>query len=209
MIESGCKLASHTEGRVGAMFLLHSAAALTGFTAFLLSFLACVMYLRVRKSFWDRLASSAAEMGIVFTLMSLVAGVVWTKTIWSVWWVWSSRMTLGLVLCLLYVSYMQVRKGIFDDESRAAIAAVLGIVIFLDTPLLWASIYLWRARHPLSPVETNTLPHPTGMTAWALRVAFEALLAYLLVRRVNGATLPGRAAAESDASELRSRGFVP
>ena len=60
------------------------------------------------------------------------------------------RLTLTLVLWLVYVSYLVLRR--FSSGSQTpVIAAVLAIFGALDVPLVYFSIWYFRTQHP-SPV---------------------------------------------------------
>jgi len=172
-----------TMGDLQRIFYFHVPAAITGMTAFAVNFVASLMYLFRKNRWWDSLALSAAEIGVMFLAMVLITGPIWAKPAWFVWWTWSPRLTLSLVLCLLYVAYLLIRNYIEDPERRALVAAVFGIIAFVDTPLVWFSIRWWRDIHPSPMLETGGLSpsmRPAFLTCW---VAFQFLLIYLLRRR--------------------------
>ena len=53
-----------------------------------------------------------------------------------------------LVLWLMYVAYMMLRRHVTDPERRAAFSAVVGIIGFLNVPIVYMSIRWWRTQHP-------------------------------------------------------------
>ncbi len=172
-----------TMGDLQRIFYFHVPAAITGMTAFAINFVASLMYLVRKNRWWDNLALSAAEVGVMFLAMVLITGPIWAKPAWFVWWTWSPRLTLSLVLCLLYVAYLLIRNYIEDPERRALVAAVFGIIAFVDAPLVWFSIRWWRDIHPSPMLETGGLSssmRPAFLICW---VAFQFLLIYLLRRR--------------------------
>jgi heme exporter protein C len=172
-----------TMGDLQRIFYFHVPAAITGLTAFAVNFAASFMYVVKKNRWWDSLALSAAEIGVVFFSMVLVTGPIWAKPVWFVWWTWSPRLTSSLVLCLLYVAYLLIRNYISDPERRAMVAAIFGIVAFVDTPLVWFSIRWWRDIHPSPMLETGGLSpsmRPALLICWA---AFQVLFLYLLRRR--------------------------
>jgi heme exporter protein C len=60
------------------------------------------------------------------------------------------RLTLTLVLWLIYVSYLVLRR--FSSSSQTPlIAAVLSVFGAVDVPLVYFSIWYFRTQHP-SPV---------------------------------------------------------
>jgi len=172
-----------TMGDLQRIFYFHVPSAITGMTAFAINFVASLMYVIRKNRWWDNLALSAAEIGVVFFAIVLVTGPIWAKPAWFVWWTWSPRLTSSLILCLLYVAYLLIRKYIEDADRRAMVSAVFGIVAFLDAPLVWFSIRWWRDIHPSPMLETGGIApsmRPAFLICWA---AFQLLLVYLLRRR--------------------------
>jgi len=97
------------QGIVQRVFYFHVPSAWVAFLAFFLVFLGGLVYLKKRDPRWDIMAYSAAEIGVVFTTITLISGVIWAKPIWFVWWTWDARLTSTLVLWLMYVGYLLVR----------------------------------------------------------------------------------------------------
>jgi heme exporter protein C len=172
-----------TMGDLQRIFYFHVPAAIAGLTAFAVNFAASLMYVIRKNRRWDNLALSAAETGVMFFVMVLVTGPIWAKPAWFVWWTWSPRLTLSLVLCLLYVAYLLIRNYIEDPERKAMVAAVFGIVAFIDVPLVWFSIRWWRDLHPSPMLETGGLSPAMRPAFFVCMAAFMVLLAYLLRRR--------------------------
>src|SRR5687768_5356132 len=63
-----------TMGDVQRIFYFHVPAGITALTAFALNFVACLMYLIRRNRWWDHLALTAAEVGVMFLSMLLITG---------------------------------------------------------------------------------------------------------------------------------------
>ena len=92
----------------------------------------------------------SAEVGVVFCTVVLVTGPIWARPVWGIWWTWDLRLTLTLVLWLIYVSYLLLRR--FSTSGKTpVIAAVVAIFGALDVPLVYFSIWFFRTQHP-SPV---------------------------------------------------------
>jgi heme exporter protein C len=172
-----------TMGDLQRIFYFHVPAAIAGLIAFAINFAASLMYVIRKNRRWDNLALSAAEIGVMFLIMVLVTGPIWAKPAWFVWWTWSPRLTLSLVLCLLYVAYLLIRNYIEDPDRKAMVAAVFGIVAFIDVPLVWFSIRWWRDLHPSPMLETGGLSPSMRPAFFVCLAAFQALLIYLLRRR--------------------------
>ncbi len=139
-----------TMGNVQRIFYYHVPSAWTAFLLFLINFVASVTYLIRRNAKADILALVTAEVGVVFCTVVLVTGPIWARPVWGIWWTWDLRLTLTLVLWLIYVSYLMLRR--FSTSGQTPVlAAVLAIFGALDVPLVYFSIWFFRTQHP-SPV---------------------------------------------------------
>ena len=136
-------------GDVQRIFYFHFPAALGCFLAFAVVCFAGVVYLWTRERRWDHLGRASAEVGVLFCTMVLVSGPLWAKSAWGTWWTWEARLTTTLVLWLLYVAYLMVGLYTESREQRARAAAVVGIVAFLDVPVVYFSVKWWRGHHPI------------------------------------------------------------
>jgi heme exporter protein C len=165
------------QGIVQRTFYFHVPMAWVAYLAFFVVLVASVMYLWKRDLRWDAVARASAEIGIVFTTLVLVTGSLWGKPIWNTWWTWDARLTSTLVLWFIYVAYLMLRAYTPDTERGARFGAVLGIVGFLDVPIIHFSVQWWRTLHP-EPVVVRSNPQaPPEMIATLL----VALLAMTLV----------------------------
>ncbi len=153
--------------------------------SFVIIFISSILYLVKRQSKWDILASSSAEVGIVFTTLALITGSIWAKPIWGVWWTWEPRLTATLVLWLIYVAYLMVRSFTADESRGARFAAVVGIIGFLDIPIVVLATTLWRGIHPGPVIFQGGLVPSMLLTLLVSIVAFTALYSLLLIQRVS------------------------
>jgi heme exporter protein C len=179
------------QGDVQRIMYLHLPSILTAYLSFFLVFIGSCLYLWKRERRDDNLAHSAAELGVLFTALTIIEGSIWGKPTWGVWWTWDARLTLTAILLLIYSGYLMLRS-LIDDEDRAALsAAILGIIGFLDIPLIHMSVYWWRTLHqPPSILRPDKLPwenvHPAMLTALAINfVGFLLLYFYLLSLRLR------------------------
>ena len=137
-----------TMGDVQRIFYFHVPSAWMALLGFFICFLASLFYLATRKPRWDWAAVSAAEVGVVFTSVVLVTGPIWARPVWGIWWTWDARLTSTLVMFLIYVGYLLLRDYVIDPTRRANLAAVFGIMGFVDAPIVYMSIRWWRTQHP-------------------------------------------------------------
>jgi heme exporter protein C len=149
------------------------------------------MYLWKRERRDDILARSAAEIGVLFTALTIVEGSIWGRPTWGVWWTWDARLTLTAVLLMIFAGYLMLRSLIEDEERGAVAGAILGIIGFLDIPLIHMSVYWWRTLHqPPSILRPDKAPweniHPAMLIALAINfVAFLLFYFYLLSFRIR------------------------
>jgi heme exporter protein C len=179
------------QGDSQRIMYLHIPSILTAYLSFFLVFVGSCLYLWKREKRDDNLAYCAAEIGVLFTALTIIEGSIWGRPTWGVWWAWDARLTLTAILLLIFAGYLMLR-ALIEDESRAASAgAILGIIGFLDIPLIHMSVYWWRTLHqPPSILRPDKAPweniHPALLTALAINfVAFILLYFYLLSLRLR------------------------
>jgi heme exporter protein C len=154
--------------------------------AFLIIFIGSILYLVKRASKWDILARSSAELGIVFTSLALIVGSLWARPIWGVWWAWDEpRLTATLVLWFIYLAYLVVRSFATEESRGARFAAVVGIIGFIDIPIVAMATSLWRGLHPPLMIFQGGLAPAMLLTLLVSIAAFTALFFLLLMQKVS------------------------
>ena len=177
-----------TMGDVQRIFYFHVPSAWVAFLAFFLVFVFSSAYLLRGGKQWDTRAAACAEVGILFCSLVLITGPIWAKPVWGIWWTWDARLTLTLVLWLIYIGYLMLRHYIVDPERRATFSAVVGIIGFLDVPIVYFSIRWWRTQHPqpvLAGGEDSGLALPMLYTLLVCLAAFTLLFLVLMKMRVR------------------------
>jgi heme exporter protein C len=148
-------------GVIQKIFYLHLPVAISTFLCCLLVFVASIGYLWQRRMWWDDLALAAAKVATLYCSIVLITGMIWGRTAWGRWWDWTPRLTFSLMLFLLYAVYLMVRASIDSSQRRAVVAAVYGVIAFLDVPLVYLSARLMPDIHPgsveLAPAMKATL----------------------------------------------------
>jgi heme exporter protein C len=176
------------QGIVQRIFYFHVSSAITMFLAFFVVFVASIVYLWTHTVWWDSVAASAAEIGVMFCTLVLITGPIWARPIWGTWWSWDPTLTLTLVLWLIYVAYLMLHAG-GDDPKRARFAAVLGIIGFVDVPIIRWSVEKWRTLHPKPVViqegGTTGLPPSMLLTLLVCFTAFGLLFFFLIRERLT------------------------
>jgi heme exporter protein C len=155
-------------GIVQKIVYIHVPSAVTTLVAFGLTFAASIAYLATRSWIWDAVAASACEVGMVFATIVLVSGPLWARSAWNTWWTWEPRLTSFLILWILYGGYHVVRASV-GQSSRKTISAVLGIILFVNLPIVWKSVEWWRGSlHPKAVTMTGDMRQILlfSMAAW-------------------------------------------
>lgn len=174
----------HT-GVVQRIFYFHVPLAWVSFLAFFVVFVGSILYLWKRTVRWDTLAHASAEVGIVFTTLVLITGSVWAKPVWGVWWTWDARLTATLVLWFTYIAYLLVRNYAREPAQGARISAVLGIVGFIDVPIVALAINLWRTQHPTPIIFEEGLIPPMLFTLVVCVATFTVLYVVLVIQSIS------------------------
>jgi len=174
----------HT-GIVQRIFYFHVPLAWIGFLAFSITFVFSILYLWKRKARWDVIACASTEVGVVFTTLVLITGPIWAKPVWGIWWTWDARLTTSLVLWLTYIAYLLVRSFATEPSRSAAFSAVIGIVGFINVPIVFLTVNLWRTQHPSTIIFEGGLTPPMLMTLLVCITAFTILYVLLTVQNAN------------------------
>ena len=137
------------QGNVYRVIYLHVPSA---FCAFFCSFLLLLFSLAslrrsAKNSHWALWAKATAEVGLLFTVLTLITGSIWGKPTWGTWWTWDARLTTTFVLSLLYSAYLLLAVSLPEGALQKRACAVMGILIFTDVPIIYKSVSWWRTLH--------------------------------------------------------------
>ena len=171
----------HT-GIIQRIFYFHVPLAWISFLAFFVVFICSIFYLRRKTPEWDTIAHASAEVGILFTTLVLITGPIWAKPVWGIWWTWDARLTTTLVLWLTYIAYILVRNYAITKEQGARFAAVVGIVGFVDVPIVFLAVKLWRTQHPTTIVFEDGLTPAMLLTLLISIAAFTVLYVIMVIQ---------------------------
>ena len=137
-----------TMGVVQRIFYIHVPSAITAFLAFSVVFIASLAYLITKKASWDWAAAAAAEVGVLSCAVVLLTGPLWAKPVWGIWWTWDARLTLTLVLFLIYVGYLMLRFYVPEERRRARLSAVFSILGIVNVYFTYMANRWYRTQHP-------------------------------------------------------------
>jgi heme exporter protein C len=197
-----------TMGHAQRIFYVHVPAAWVGFLAFAVVFGASLGYLVTRRRSYDLAAWASTEVGVVFTTLAILSGSVWGRYAWGTWWSWDPRLTTTFMLWLIYVVVLMIRAYGGAGGQASRFAAVLGVIGFLDIPLIHLSVVWWRSLHPqpvvVRPEGLGAGLHPAMLQALLVNVAAFTVLyvALFAVRCRQMATADAVAELQHDALRL-------
>lgn len=174
-----------TMGVIQKIFYIHVPSAFLAYLAFFITFLSSIFYLYRKDSKWDTVAYCAVETGVIFCTIVLITGPIWAKPIWNVWWTWDPRLTTTLILWFTYVAYLMLRRSVKENQ-RANLSAVFGIIGFINVPITFFSIRLWRTIHPVIITSQGlNMSWPIKFSLIIAFIAFCFLFFSLLISRIS------------------------
>ena len=117
------------------IFYFHMPCAIVSFVALLFACYYSVRFLTSKHERFDACAKVAMEIALLFVVMTMITGVLWTRFEWGVWWTWEPRLTTYLILMLIIISYFVLRASVDVPQTRSAFAAVIAIIATVDVPI--------------------------------------------------------------------------
>jgi heme exporter protein C len=175
------------QGDAQRLMYLHVPTAWLAYLAFGVTALSSALWLwpRTRSGVWDRMAGASAELGVVFTGLTLVLGSLWGRPVWGIWWAWDARLVTTAVLFFLYLGYLALRR--IPGPGRERRCAIAALVAFVDVPVVHFSVEWWRTLHQeatvFNPELSADIHGSMAVTLWWGVFAFTVLYVYLLDRR--------------------------
>jgi heme exporter protein C len=183
------------QGDVVRLLYLHVPTIWIAFLGFGVTAIASVLWLipRTRRPGWDLLAGASAEVGVVFTGITLIVGSIWGRPTWGTYWVWDARLTSTAILFFLYLGYLALRRTASTSEERGKRCAIGALIAFADVPIVHLSVTWWQTLHQSGTVfNPNNDVQIHGSMAftlvWAVG-AFTLFYVYLVMRRLQLAEL--------------------
>jgi heme exporter protein C len=175
------------QGDVQRIMYIHVPTAWVAFFAFFVVFVSSLVYLWKRLPEADRLAYASAEIGVLFTALTLIDGSIWGKPTWGTWWTWDARLTTTAILFVIYVGYLMLRSFVDEPDRRARLAALVGIVGFIDVPIIYMSVLWFRTLHQPPSIQRGGASMPETMLFTLLFNfgAYTLVYLFFLVKRVR------------------------
>lgn len=141
--------ATYEQRTYSRMLALHPPIAWTAYVAFGVTAAASILYLipRTRQPRWDAVANASAELGVLFTALTLITGSLWGRPTWGVWWTWDARLTTTALMFVIYLGYLAQRSVADDASSRATRSAFIGVLAVIVVPVNHMAVDWWRTLH--------------------------------------------------------------
>ncbi len=166
------------QGEFARVFHVHVPSAWLAFLAFGVTLAGSIGWLVWRKPGADHTAAASAEIGVFFTGLALVTGMIWGYPVWGVAWDWGdARLVSTAVMFFVYIGYLALRRAVADPEVRATRSAVLGSLAFLLVPAVYFSVEIFRTLHQGMTIT----PQGSSMSSEMLLAFLINLLAFTLV----------------------------
>ena len=186
-----------SQGPVAKTVFIHVPLAWCSMIAIVLVAVASIYYLFNKKLFWDNLAQSTAEVGVIFGSLALISGIIWAKPIWGVWWTGEAKLTTTLILILIYAAYILFRSLYSNSLQMKKIAAIIAVIGAIDSPIIYFAANLWQEAHPVTVIgplarEDSSFGADYGLTLLVSVIAFTLLFVILTRLRLKVLSLESK-----------------
>jgi heme exporter protein C len=93
-------------------------------------------YLRTHQPRYDTGVEAATELGLLFSVLTLVTGIFFSRVQWGDWWHWDPRQTSFLMVVLMFAAALALRAGLPEGERRSRACAAYSLAIVLPATFL-------------------------------------------------------------------------
>lgn len=166
------------------IFFQHTAPAWVAYLAFGVTLAASVAYLATSNLKFDIISAASVKLGLLFTTITLISGMVWANAYWGVYWNWDPRETTTLILWIVYAALLGYRASVNDRNIRAQFGSIFGIVAFPTVIISYISIHIWTTLHPIVVTPGGLqMGFEHGMTLMVSTIAIT--LVYVILLRLT------------------------
>ena len=157
-------------------------SAWVGFLSYFIVMVAGILFFMKKDDYWDVVGLAAAEIGTVFMSLVLITGPIWAIPIWGKPWIWEPRLTTTLILFLIYIGYFMMRTFGGHIERVKRYAAAVGIIAFVDVPIIFVSVKFWTPEIQSHP-QVEMAQQPSGiLIPFLLSLSIFTLLYILMLK---------------------------
>lgn len=176
------------QGNYSRIMSVHVPSLWLAFLAFAVTSFGSIAWLIRKRPRWDRIAAASVEIGVLFTGIGLLTGMIWGRAVWGVAWDWSDwRLATTAIMFFVYVAYLALRGATEDPVTRANRSAILGAIAVVQVPLVYFSVYIWRSIHQPPSIRPggSTMPAEMLNPLMINVAAFTLLYVALLLARIH------------------------
>ena len=171
-----------TMGLVQKIFYFHMPPAMLMLLSAIFCGVMSAVYIAKRDQIFDWIAYAAAELTVLYGAIAMVTGPMWARKAWGVWWQWDARLTMSLLMWMIFVAYLLLRR--YGGPGSEVLSAGLALFGMATAPFVYLSVNIWRTIHPLTSV-VPTLPVDFALTLWYAFAGFLLLYIALMALRVR------------------------
>jgi heme exporter protein C len=171
-----------TMGLVQKIFYFHMPPAMLMLLSAIFCGVVSAAFLMKKRPVYDWMAFATAELTVLYGAMAMVTGPLWARKAWGVWWVWDARLTMSLLMWMVFVSYLLLRR--YGGPGSEILAAGLALFGMATSPFVYLSVNIWRTIHPLTSV-VPTLPVDFAFALWYSFAGFLLLYIALMMLRMS------------------------
>ncbi|MGB7859705.1 MAG: cytochrome c biogenesis protein CcsA [Acidimicrobiia bacterium] len=185
------------QGAYSRLINIHVPSLWLAFLAFGVTAFGSIMWLIRKRARWDRLAVSSVEVGVLFTGIGLLTGMIWGNAVWGTPWDWGDpRLMSTAVMFFVYLGYLALRGAVDDPLVRARRSAILGVVAVVQVPLVYFSVNLFRTLHQTQSIrpDGSSMPDEMVIAMMVNVVAFTILYVALMMARIDVARVEEKVA---------------
>jgi heme exporter protein C len=171
-------------GESSRIVFFHVPCAAVATVAFLLAAAYSAAYLYRRNPRHDDVALAAVRLGLLFAILTLVTGSIFSRIMWGAYWNWDPRQSSYLLLVFLYGAYLFLRAAVDDPERRARIASAYALFAAILMPfLVFIAPRITQSLHPQTVINREgkiLMDTPTRVVFFAGLIGFTALFFWML-----------------------------
>ncbi len=144
-----------SQGELIRIMYAHVPVAWIGFVAVALSAVFGMLYLWRGRAIDDLRAVANAEAALLFSALTIIGGMTYSKPTLNTFWTWDAKLTLTALMAVLIVGYFIVRALNEDPQRRGRISAVIMIVVLATLPLNYLAAEWFRTLHPAKSINLD------------------------------------------------------
>uniref|UniRef100_UPI0030FEAE1D cytochrome c biogenesis C n=1 Tax=Cyathodium cavernarum TaxID=351593 RepID=UPI0030FEAE1D len=165
------------QGENYRIIYVHVPAARMSLLIYIAMAISSVLFLLTKHPLFQLFSKTAAKIGALFTLFTLVTGGFWGKPMWGTFWVWDARLTSVLISFSLHLGAPR------SQEFSADVASIFIRIGLINIPIIKVSVNRWNTLHqPSSISQFGTPIHiPMLIPIFFISASFLFLTGILLI----------------------------